>query len=231
MSSDRARQLLELQQRLGHRFSDESLLNLALTHRSAGSRNNERLEFLGDSIVNHVVAEVLYEKFPDAHEGDLSRLRAALVKGDTLAQLARELSLGEHLLLGGGERKSGGRRRGSILADALEAVAGAIFIDAGLVESRRCVLAWYGDQLDELSVAAVAKDPKTRLQEFLQGRGIPLPEYALLGVEGEDHNQRFQVACRISKPQMVAEGAGKSRRKAEQAAAEAALQRLESHGK
>lgn len=230
MSGDRARQLSELQQRLGYRFADEQLLILALSHRSCGSSNNERLEFLGDSIVNHIVAEVLYFKFPSAHEGDLSRLRASLVKGDTLASLARGLDLGAHLRLGGGEKKSGGQRRGSILADALEAVAGAVFLDADLAECRRCVLDWYGERLDELSLASVDKDPKTRLQEFLQGRGKPLPEYELVGVEGQDHNQHFQVACRVSKPQLVVEGSGRSRRKAEQAAAESALQRLESRG-
>ncbi len=231
MSGDGARQLSELQQRLGYRFADEQLLTLALTHRSCGSQNNERLEFLGDSIVNHIIAEVLYDKFPDAHEGDLSRLRASLVKGDTLARLARDLDLGLQLRLGGGEKKSGGQRRSSILADALEAVAGAIFLDADLAECRRCVLAWYGERLDELSIEAVAKDPKTRLQEFLQGRGNPLPEYELVDVRGRDHDQHFQVACRVSRPQLVVEGSGKSRRKAEQAAAESALQRLESHGK
>ncbi len=231
MSSDSERHLSDLQQRLGHQFADLGLLKLALTHRSSGSRNNERLEFLGDSIVNHIVAEALYYKFPKADEGVLSRLRASLVKGETLAGLARELELGDHLQLGGGERKSGGRRRASILADALEAVAGAIFLDAELATCQRCVLAWYGGRLEHLSIDTVAKDPKTRLQEFLQGRGIPLPDYELLGVEGEDHNQRFLVACKISKPALTLEGSGSSRRKAEQAAAEAALQRLESNGK
>ncbi len=224
-------QRINLERKLGHQFVDVELLNLALTHRSAGSRNNERLEFLGDSIVNHVVAEALYHKFPQAHEGDLSRLRASLVKGETLAHLATDLGLGDHLVLGSGERKSGGRRRASILADALEAVAGAILLDADLDSCRRCVLSWYGQRLQALSIEDVAKDPKTRLQEFLQGKGRPLPEYELLGVLGDDHNQRFHVACRVVKPALVVEGSGTSRRKAEQAAANEALERLESHGK
>ncbi len=229
MTGDQQHQRASLERRLGHQFVDAGLLSLALTHRSAGSQNNERLEFLGDSVVNHIIAEYIYDKFPNAHEGDLSRIRASLVKGDTLAALAAELSLGEHLVLGSGERKSGGRRRSSILADALEAVAGAILLDADLECCRRCVIAWFGARLEELSLDAVAKDAKTRLQEFLQGRGRPLPEYELLGVLGDDHNQRFHVACRVARPNLVVEGSGSSRRKAEQAAAAVALDRLESH--
>jgi ribonuclease-3 len=203
---------------------------MALTHRSAGSRNNERLEFLGDSIVNHIIADALYRRFPDAREGDMSRMRASLVKGDTLAELARELQLGEYLLLGPGERKSGGYRRSSILADTLEALAGAILLDAGFQLCRDCVLGWFGPRLEQLASGVADKDAKTRLQEYLQGRGNPLPEYELLGVTGDDHNQMFSIACRLSKPQLLAEGSGRSRRKAEQAAARSALQRLEGHG-
>ncbi|MEP5568376.1 MAG: ribonuclease III [Halioglobus sp.] len=219
-----------LQRALGYHFADSSLLQLALTHRSVGGRNNERLEFLGDSIVNHIVAEALYAKFPDAREGDMSRMRASLVKGDTLAEVAKELDLGEHLLLGPGERKSGGKRRGSILADALEAVAGAILLDSDVAACRSCVLTWFRGRLDALTLEGADKDAKTQLQEYLQGRRRPLPEYELLGVLGDDHDQQFHVACHVAKPVLVVEGAGSSRRKAEQAAARIALERLEAHG-
>jgi ribonuclease-3 len=219
-----------LQQALGHEFADPELLVMALTHRSAGSKNNERLEFLGDSIINHIVADALYQRFPRAREGDLSRMRASLVKGDTLAELARELQLGEYLLLGPGERKSGGYRRSSILADTLEALAGAILLDAGYEHCRDSVLRWFGSRLDQLAAGAVDKDAKTRLQEYLQGRGNPLPEYELVAVEGDDHDQQFSVACRLSRPQLVVQGSGSSRRKAEQAAARDALQRLAADG-
>ena len=220
-----------LERALGYHFVDASLLNLALTHRSVGGRNNERLEFLGDSILNHIIAESIYQQFPDAREGDMSRMRASLVKGDTLAEVARELDLGEHLVLGSGERKSGGKRRGSILADALEAVIGAILLDSDVATCRSRVLDWFHGRLQALSVDAVGKDAKTQLQEYLQGRGRSLPDYELLGVLGEDHNQQFHVACRLSKPSLMVEGAGSSRRKAEQAAAKIALERLQAHGK
>ncbi|MEH6586454.1 MAG: ribonuclease III [Halioglobus sp.] len=220
-----------LQRALGYQFADSSLLNLALTHRSVGGRNNERLEFLGDSIVNHIIAEALYSKFADAREGDMSRMRASLVKGDTLAEVAKELDLGEHLLLGPGERKSGGKRRGSILADALEAVTGAILLDSDVDTCRNCVLTWFRTRLDSFSLESADKDAKTQLQEYLQGRQRPLPQYDLVAVSGEDHEQQFQVACRIAKPVLVVEGAGNSRRKAEQAAAHIALERLEAHDK
>ena len=219
-----------LERALGHTFADPQLLQRALTHRSVSGRNNERLEFLGDSIVNHIIAEALYRRFPDASEGDMSRMRAALVKGDTLAVLARELEVGEQLNLGPGERKSGGYRRSSILADTLEALAGAILLDAGYEQCKRCVTAWYTTRLEQLSSASAEKDAKTRLQENLQGRGSPLPEYELVEVQGEDHDKQFKVACRVSRPQVTVEGSGKSRRKAEQAAAEKALQRLSSYG-
>ncbi|MCB1676356.1 MAG: ribonuclease III, partial [Halioglobus sp.] len=169
--------LVRLQQSLGHEFSDPRLLHLALTHRSAGRRNNERLEFLGDSIVNHIIAEALFEQFPAAREGDMSRMRAALVRGATLAEIARELQLGDYLQLGPGERKSGGHRRASILADALEAVAGAILLDGGFERCRSSVRRWFGPRLEQLTASAAAKDAKTRLQEHQQGRGNPLPDY------------------------------------------------------
>lgn len=218
--------IARLQQALGYEFADPDLLTMALTHRSAGGGNNERLEFLGDSVVNHVIAEALYQRFPRAREGELSRMRASLVKGETLGALGRELGLGEHLLLGPGERKSGGFRRSSILADALEAVAGAILLDGGIERCRDCLLRWFAARLDSPAVGDAGKDPKTRLQEYLQGRGQPLPSYELLGVQGDDHDRLFNVACRLAHSDLVAEGSGRSRRKAEQAAAREALARL-----
>lgn len=225
--SDAQLKIARLQRALGYEFSDRDLLTLALTHRSAGNRNNERLEFLGDSVVNHVIAEYLYQHFPDSSEGEMSRMRAALVRGDTLAEVARELKVGDHLILGSGERKSGGHGRSSILADALEALAGAILVDSDLETCRRCVKDWFGPRLATASTKGGGKDPKTRLQEFLQGHGRPLPEYELLEVSGEDHDQSFLVACRLARPALVVEGTGSSRRKAEQDAALAALERLD----
>jgi ribonuclease III len=219
-----------LQKAIGYQFGDQSLLQLALTHCSAGSRNNERLEFLGDSIINHIVAEALYQRFPASQEGEMSRMRAFLVKGEMLAEVAREMTLGAYVVLGPGERKSGGHRRDSILADALEALAGAILLDSDVEQCRRTVLPWFESRLQSLSFAAAEKDAKTQLQEFLQGRNCPLPEYDLLSVQGDDHAQQFQVVCRISKPHLVVEGSGPSRRKAEQSAASSALERLSSHG-
>lgn len=218
-----------LERALDYEFSDPGLLTTALTHRSAGSRNNERLEFLGDSIVNHIVAEALYQRFPAAREGDMSRMRASLVKGETLAEVAREMDVGEHLLLGPGERKSGGYRRSSILADTLEALAGAILLDAGYERCRTCVLRWFDQRLQKLSAGSTDKDAKTRLQEYLQGRGNPLPEYEMVLVEGDDHDQVFSVHCRLSRPSMVVAGSGKSRRKAEQDAAQNALRKLSAY--
>lgn len=218
-----------LERRLGYSFNDRGLLEQALTHRSAAGSNNERLEFLGDSIVNHIIAEALFHRFPRVREGDMSRMRAALVKGDTLAEVARELAFGECLKLGAGERKSGGHRRGSILADALEAVAGAILLDSDYATCRACLLRWFDTRLQDMEQGDAAKDPKTRLQEFLQGRGKPLPSYELVDVAGEDHRQQFQVSCELSQPVLSVQGRGSSRRKAEQAAAAAALERLTSN--
>jgi ribonuclease-3 len=219
-----------LQRGLGYAFDDPQLLPLALTHRSAGSRNNERLEFLGDSILNHIIAETLFQRFPAAREGELSRMRASLVRGDTLAQVAQELELGEFLVLGIGERKGGGHRRASILADALEAVIGAILVDSDVPHCRERVLAWFASRLAELGEGGVDKDAKTRLQEYLQGKGRPLPQYDLLEVQGEAHAQQFRVACRLQKPALQVEGRGSSRRKAEQAAARMALEGLNADG-
>lgn len=222
--------LARLQRALGYEFDDQQLLSTALTHCSAVGQNNERLEFLGDSILNHIIAEALYQRFPSATEGELSRMRASLVKGDTLAEVAIELQLGEDLRLGIGERRSGGYRRSSILADALEAVAGAILLDSDVDQCRRCVLAWFSPRLQQLSLGAADKDPKTRLQEYMQGRNNPLPKYELVSVQGDDHEQQFHVACRLSKPCLVVAGVGASRRKAEQNAATSALERLSTHG-
>jgi ribonuclease-3 len=218
-----------LQRALGYQFDLPELLCLALTHCSAGRQNNERLEFLGDSVINHIIAEALYRQFPTSREGDMSRMRASLVNGDTLAEVAVELQLGQYLRLGVGERKSGGHRRNSILADALEAVVGAILLDSDMEQCRRSVLGWFAPRLQQLSEGTLDKDAKTRLQEVLQARNTPLPEYNLLGVEGDDHQQEFRVACRLHKPQLVVEGKGSSRRKAEQDAATAALQKLSDH--
>jgi ribonuclease-3 len=218
--------LATLQRAIGHDFSQAALLSQALSHRSVGRHNNERLEFLGDSILNHVVATELYHRFPRAKEGELSRMRAEIVRGETLAAVARELKLGDYLVLGQGEMKSGGHRRDSILADALEALAGAILLDAGHETCRRFLLSVLGARLDALSDAAPRKDAKTRLQEFLQARGLPLPQYRLLQVSGDEHAQEFHVSCELTRPKAAAEGRGRSIRRAEQAAARTALEVL-----
>ncbi|MFN2328749.1 MAG: ribonuclease III [Chromatocurvus sp.] len=216
-------QSANLERAIDYAFSQRALLLQALSHRSAGRHNNERLEFLGDSILNHLVAEHLYDTFPRAREGSLSRMRAEIVKGETLAAVARELSLGDYLVLGPGELKSGGHRRDSILADTLEALTGAILIDGGLEACRRFVMQVLGGRLGALQDIELDKDPKTRLQEYLQSRGLPLPEYHLLDVSGDDHDQEFRVSCRLAKPKSTAEGTGSSIRRAEQAAAKTAM--------
>lgn len=214
--------------RIEHRFANPGLLEQALTHRSAGAPHNERLEFLGDSLVNLMVAEALYARWPQADEGALTRARAELVRESALAPIARTLELGARLTLGPGEMKSGGHRRDSILADALEAVVAAIYLDAGFEACRARVLPWF-----EAAMAAlppphkVGKDAKTRLQEWLQGRQKPLPLYTLLSESGEDHAKSFRVSCSIAQPPIVTEGEAGSRRAAEQLAAEAALRQLD----
>lgn len=213
--------------RLGHDFDDHGLLKLALTHRSHGASNNERLEFLGDSIVNFVIAEDLYRRFPSAREGQLSRLRASLVKGATLAEVASALQLGDSLRLGQGELKSGGHRRESILADALEAVIGAIYLDCGLEAARNCILNWYDQRLAALNLKNTEKDPKTQLQEWLQAKHQALPEYQLEKVEGQAHEQLFTISCRSKLLLRPCIGLGRSRRYAEQQAAHRALQMLQ----
>lgn len=211
---------------LGHEFSDPGLLRAALTHRSYGAAHNERLEFLGDGILNFVVAAALFKRFPDLPEGDLSRLRANLVRQDTLHRLALDLRLSDYLLLGEGELKSGGHQRPSILADALEALFGAIYLDAGFEAVRAVIAQLYGPLLAELKPGQAQKDPKTRLQEWLQGQRKALPRYELLDSSGAAHERRFEVVCEIQNPPLRTTGQGSSRRHAEQAAAEHALKAL-----
>lgn len=208
----------------GHAFADPALLGQALTHRSAGSPHNERLEFLGDALVNQFVAEALYLHWPKADEGALTRARAELVRESALAGLARELRLGEHLVLGPGEMKTGGHRRDSILADALEALVAAIHLDAGFEACRAVVLPWFAPLIAALPAPnKVGKDAKTRLQEWLQARQRALPVYALVEEGGDDHARTFRVSCSVAEPAVQTEGEGSSRRAAEQQAAEAAL--------
>ena len=220
----------ELARKLGVRFNDPQLFKRALTHRSADSQNNERLEFLGDSVLGFVIAECLYEKFKDADEGVLSRLRATLVNQSSLAQLARQLCLGDYLILGSGELKSGGYRRDSILSDAVEAIMGAILKDQGMDAARIWILELFSDSIKRLSLDNWKKDPKTRLQEFMQGRGLELPIYILLSQDGQPHDQFFRIECRVQLMSLTAEGDGSSRKKAEQQAAENMLAKLEETG-
>lgn len=215
-----------LEQKLGFQFADPQLLKLALTHRSLGASNNERLEFLGDSVLNFVVAEQLFLKFPQAREGQLSRLRASLVKGDTLAAIAQELSLGEFLLLGEGERKSGGHGRASILADAVEAILGAVYHETGLADVKAVILRLLGTRLDALRLEDNQKDSKSELQELTQARQLPLPDYQLVSVEGEGHAQRFTVRCVVVGLARAPEATDSSRKKAEKKAAKLALNLL-----
>lgn len=212
-------QLIRLSQRLGYSYQNQELVQLALTHRSKGDRNNERLEFLGDSILNFLIAEDLYRRFPQAKEGKLSRLRARIVKGETLAEIARELQLGEFLLLGSGELKSGGFRRDSILADTVEALIGAMYLDAGLETVRERLLHWFGSRLDQLTLTDPIKDPKTRLQEYQQANKLSLPAYQVLTISGPSNEQLFTVECRVSEWPEPVVAQGNSRRNAEQLAA------------
>lgn len=211
---------------LGYEFNNIELLDQALTHRSAANKHNERLEFLGDSILSIVISDALYHQFPKATEGDLSRMRATLVRGDTLAKIAQEFKLGEYLHLGPGELKSGGHRRESILADAVEAIIGAIYLDSDLEAIRGLLLAWYAQRLREIQPGVNQKDAKTQLQEHLQGFKKPLPDYQVVKVEGEAHDQTFTVECRVNDLANAVVGVGSSRRKAEQMAAAQVLELL-----
>jgi len=219
-----------LKQSLAYAFEDEQLLKQALTHRSAPGPNNERLEFLGDAVLQLVASELVFEKTPNASEGQLSRLRSTLVKDTTLAEIAADLGIGEFLILGSGEKKSGGHRRSSILADALEAIFGAIFLDAGLEGARQVIHKAYGERLHDLPEAADLRDPKSRLQEYLQGRKMALPDYAVQNISGKAHKQSFEISCRIAELDAVTVGAGLTRRDAEQEAALAMLHKIGADG-
>jgi len=212
--------------RLGYSFADPALLALALTHRSSGRRHNERLEFLGDSVLGCVISIMLYERFPDLPEGDLSRLRTRVVRGDTLAQVGAELGLGDYVALGEGARKGGGARLGSIRADALEAVLGAIYLDGGFAAAWRVIENLFGALLDDLPPADTLKDPKTRLQEHFQSHGSAPPSYQLIGASGPEHQRRFRVRCNAPVGDVATEASAGSRRRAEQAAARRMLERL-----
>lgn len=214
---------------IGHRFARPDLLAQALRHRSAGTPHNERLEFLGDALVDLLIAEALYARWPQVDEGALTRARAELVRESSLAAIGRTLDLGPRLTLGPGEMKTGGHRRDSILADAVEAIVAAIYLDAGFDACRAAVLPWFEPAMAALPPPnKVGKDAKTRLQEWLQAKQRPLPVYALLAEEGDEHARIFHVNCTLAQPEVVTEGQGTSRRAAEQAAAEAALARIES---
>lgn len=215
-----------LQQRLGYEFKQRKLLELALTHRSFGANNNERLEFLGDSILNLIIGEDLFHRFPEAREGQLSRLRSQLVKGETLAEIAREYELGECLILGEGEMKSGGHRRDSILADCVEALIGAIFTENHLDICRTHVLSWYQSRLDALSLDSTDKDPKSRLQEYLQAQHKPLPDYEVVETLGEAHSHVFTIECRVVVLKQAVRAQASNRREAEKLAATEVLRLL-----
>ncbi len=212
-----------LTKKLGLSFNNPELLTTALTHRSASSHNNERLEFLGDSILGFVIAQKLYDTFPEASEGALSRLRASLVNESSLAELARKYQLGDSLVLGSGELKSGGYRRDSILSDAMEAVMGALFKDQGIVACQQWIEILFAEKLQSLSMNNWQKDPKTQLQELMQSKKLELPDYALLTMTGPSHEQTFKVKCSVSLIEETSIGTGISRKKAEQAAAEQML--------
>ena len=216
---------IALRERLGHAFRQPELLARALTHRSHGATHNERLEFVGDAVLNCVIAAALFERFPAIPEGELSRVRASLVNRDTLARLARGLCLGPEISLGEGEVRSGGGERPSILADALEAIFGAVFVDAGFEAARAAIERVYAGEFVGLDPAALGKDPKTRLQEWLQARRLAVPEYAVTEISGEAHAQTFTIECRVPALAIVATGTGTNRRAAEQDAAAQAFAR------
>ena len=212
--------------KIGYEFKNKNLLIQAVTHRSAKGVHNERLEFLGDSILGFVIAEALYDKFPKHCEGDLTRMRSSLVKGVTLAKLATDFGLGEFLVLGPGELKSGGHKRESILEDAIEAIIGAVYLDSGLDSCKALILSWFSVHLAIIK-PGVHKDPKTRLQEYLQGKKIPLPVYEVTDIQGKSHNQMFTVSCdtQVLKETVITKAT--SRRKAEHAAAQQVLDKID----
>jgi ribonuclease III len=215
-----------VRERLGYEPRDPTLFRAALTHRSAAGANNERLEFLGDAVLNLIIAHELYAAFPQAAEGDLSRLRARLVSREPLAEVAAALGLGAMLQLGSGELRSGGFRRQSILADALEALCGALFLDGGHAAARTVVVRLFAPRIAALPAPATLKDAKTRLQEYLQSRSLALPRYRVLGIDGADHAQTFRVSCQVPDLKLTVEGDGSTRRRAEQQAAARMLERI-----
>ncbi len=217
----------KLQQALDYQFNDQDLLQESLTHRSASSKNNERLEFLGDSILNFVIAAELFHIYPDSPEGDLSRLRSSLVKKEGLVKIAEDLTIGDYLTLGSGELKSGGYRRNSILADAVEAVFGAVYLDGGFDACKQLILKLYQKQLTSIPDPDLLKDAKTRLQELLQGRKLAIPKYEVTDVTGKAHQQTFSVICLIDDLAIQTAGQASSRRKAEQQAAAKAIIEVE----
>lgn len=212
-----------LESDLQHVFDNKEYLDIALTHRSMGQANNERLEYLGDALLGFIIADALYQLYPDASEGELTRLRASVVKGETLAKVARKLNLGNYIKLGGGELKSGGWRRNSILANTLEALTGAVYLDAGMEVCRTIVLGLFGDILNKITPDTLIKDPKTRLQEFLQAQQKNLPVYSVVEEQGEAHAKTFTVECQITDMDISVQANGRSKRNAEQAAAERVL--------
>lgn len=218
--------LNRLYKRLKYEFKNEPLLQQALSHCSVGANNNERLEFLGDAILSVTIANELFKRFEKMNEGDLSRLRAHLVNGDTLAEIASELELGDYLHLGQGELKSGGHRRASILSDALEAIFAAVYLDSSFEEAQALIIRLFRTRLEDPSLQINLKDPKTALQELLQAAKFPLPQYSLLKTTGNEHNQVFHVLCEIKSHQLAVQGKGPTRRKAEQKAAQDCLQAL-----
>lgn len=226
----RAADLQAVEETIGYRFTQPALLARALSHRSVGVDNNERLEFLGDAVLDLVVSEALFRTHGNASEGELTRLRASLVRKETLAEVARELGLGPRVSVGDGERKAATRERAAVLADALEAVIGAVFVDAGYPAATELVCRLLESRLQGLPAAATLKDAKTRLQEWLQARQRDLPQYQVLAIHGEAHAQTFRVSCRLTDTGETSEGEGRSRRRAEQAAADAMLHRLQSEG-
>ncbi|WP_394129716.1 ribonuclease III [Shewanella maritima] len=220
--------LSRLSRVLGYEFTNQDLLKQALTHRSAANKHNERLEFLGDAILQVVISDALYHQFSKVAEGDLSRMRSTLVKGETLTEIAKEFKLGDYLYLGPGELKSGGFRRESILADAVEAIIGAIYLDSDIETSRKLLLNWYASRLETIKPGVNQKDPKTLLQEHLQGFKKALPEYKVVNVQGEAHNQTFTVECKVEQLDEAVTGIASSRRKAEQLAAAQVLELIKS---
>jgi len=225
------RNIEQIEKILNYHFNDNSLLELALTHRSFQGKNNERLEFLGDSILNFIIAELLFKKFNLLPEGDLSRLRSQLVKSETLSEIGILLQLGDYLILGEGELKSSGWRRPSILADSVEAIIGAVFIDGGISAASNLILSWFKDKIDLINPNNIQKDSKSVLQELLQGKKIPLADYNIVSIEGEAHCQHFRVSCSIPKLGLSIEGEGSSRKIAEQSAAEEILKKLKNNTK